>query len=106
MNTFAAANDFVRPDVVRRKSSASLDEEAKIFLVAEAVISLIATLMAAIHWLIAVNYHAPWALWHARILASGALWPVCLILKAWVSGHLTPQTSSRSVVEYELSTGD
>ena len=64
MNTFAATSSIgTRPTSFRRKVVPRLDDEAKIFLVAELAIAAVTTLLAVLSWLLAASYNAPWALW-------------------------------------------
>ncbi len=86
MSTFAATGSIgARPTSFRRKAALRLDEEAKIFLVGELVIAVVAMVLAGLSWWLATGYHVPWALWQARMLLVVASWPVYLIVKAWAS---------------------
>ena len=88
MNTFAATSRLgARPTSYRRRAARRLDEEAKIFLVGELAMAVVATLLAAVSWLLAARYETSWALWQARLLGVVGAWPVYLIFKAWAS-HL------------------
>ncbi len=89
MNTFAATSSIgARPTSFRRKRILALDDEAKIFLVGEFAVAFVATLLAAVSWLLATRYGVTWALWQARMLAVVASWPVYLMLRAWASRML------------------
>ena len=105
MNTCAAASIFgARPSVVRQRRTRVLDEEAKIFLVGELVVAVVALAAAGVGWLIFTVYDEPWALWQSRMMLVVAGWAVYLVLRAWLSRDLHPRDESTRA--YEFSAGD
>lgn len=107
MSSLAAANNLHgTPAGTMRNPGVQLDEEAKIFLVGESAVAVVATIMAVASWLIATNYRTPWALWQSRLLMVVAVWPLYLIGKAWFSRLLGTPTNSSAFVENGFSAGD
>ena len=106
MNTFAAAPQLgARPHAFRRRTRPRLDEEAKIFLVGECSVAVVAMALAAIGRAIAANYDAPWALWQSRMMMAVAAWSAYLVLKAWATQLLGARERPPLAAECDFATG-